>query len=170
MPRRRLITWGKAEEAFKLLDSGEPFRKVASKLGVPKSTLYYWYRLWIEERVKELKEEKAKLEREILELKDKKASLEDEIKQREKEIENIKAIFRAQGLSWEEGMALIKQIRDLRKEKERLEKENKRLEEEVEEKAAEVGRLASECYHLRSELDNLKRAYAQLRYWPHWPR
>jgi len=150
--RRRLVTLEKLEEAFKLLDSGETFRKVAAKLGIPKSTLHYYYKQYLEEKVEELKKKRAELEQEILELENKKTGLEGESEKLKRETESIKAAFKAQGLSWEEGVALLKQIRDLRKERDRLEKE-------IEEKAKEVQRLARDCLYFRKQLDELKRVY-----------
>jgi|GEM_PF-1590202 len=148
-----LIDQEKLEEAFKLLDSGrESFRSLEAKLGIPKSTLCLWYAQRLEEKVEERKKIAEELEQKILKLhtelsgleskykergkllaeeyQKKKADLEGEIERLRKEADTIKASFEAQGLSFEEGVKILKQIQDLREEKESLAKEVAQLKSE----------------------------------------
>ena len=60
---KKVIDPEKLEEAFKLLDSGkESLRSLSSKLGIPKSTLQYWYNLRLEEKIEKRKKKLAELE------------------------------------------------------------------------------------------------------------
>jgi len=166
-----LIDPEKLEEAFKLLDSGrESLRSLRAKLGVSKSTLCYWYALRLEKKVEERKKVIAELEQRILKLRTelsgleskykersrlfeedyqkKRAGLEGEIERLRKEADTIKASFEAYGIGWREGVELLKQVRDLREERENL--------------AKEVARLKSDHSYWRKMVNTLKSDYSML--------
>ena len=169
--KKVFIEQGKLEEAFKPLDSGrESLRSLGAKLGIPKSTLCYWYGLRLEGRVEERKKVIAELEQRILKLhrelsglesrykersrlleeeyQKKRAGLEGEIERLRKEADIIKASFEAYGIGWREGVELLKQVRDLREERESL--------------AKEVARLKSDHSYWRKMVNTLKSGYSML--------
>lgn len=145
-----LVDQEELEKAFRLLDEGKTsFRDLESKLGVPKSTLQRWYakRLdkGIEKRRKilaDLEKKFSRLQMEFNTLKNKfeqkhrvlmeeyrerKAGLEGEIERLKRDSEILKAAFGKQGISWDEGLAIVANISSLRHEQEKLKGEVSKL-------------------------------------------
>ncbi|MEM2614179.1 MAG: hypothetical protein QXO15_08150 [Nitrososphaerota archaeon] len=149
-----LVSQEELEEAFKLLDEGKAsFRDLESKLGIPKSTLQRWYAKRLENMIEERRRALADLEQKLSRLQMKysmlkneyeeksrileeeynkrRKRLEGEIEKLKKDYEIIKASFERQGISWDEGIAIIAEIALLREEKERLKGEVSKLKMEV---------------------------------------
>ncbi|MEM4862989.1 MAG: hypothetical protein QW706_07435 [Candidatus Nezhaarchaeales archaeon] len=142
------------EEAFKLLDEGKTsFRDLESKLGVPKSTLHKWYLKRLERRIEERRRELADLEQKVSKLqmefntlkeryeqqhralteeyRKRRAELEGEIERLRRDSEAIRAAFERQGISWDEGVAIVVNVASLKEENEKLRAENEKLRAEA---------------------------------------
>jgi len=140
----------KLEEAFRLLNEGKTsFRDLESKLGVPKSTLHRWYVKWLKSRIEERRRALADLEQKISRLQmefntlkneyeeksrvleeehsKRRKSLEGEIERLKRDYETIKASFERQGISWDEGLAIVANVVPLKNEREILRGEVERL-------------------------------------------
>jgi len=144
----------KVEEALRLLDEGKAsLRRLAKELGIPRSTLHRLYSKWVEERVEALRGEKSRLQAEV-------RALEEEVARLKREREEVRSSFERQGLKWEEGVAIVREVRDLRAEVERLRSEISKHEEEASHWKGEVERIRSEARLLGEGLFELRRAFA----------
>ena len=129
-----LLDQKRIEEAFRLLEGGkESFRSLEAKLGIPKSTLQRWYSLWLEKRVEERKKVIAELEQRISELRKELNELENKKKNLEGGIEELKKVFERQGIPLEEGMKMLREVKDLREERNLLEDSIAKLKRETSE-------------------------------------
>ena len=148
------------EEAFRLLEVGkESFRSLEAKLGIPKSTLQRWYSLWLEKRVEERKKVIAELEQRISELRKELNELENKKKNLEGGIEELKKVFERQGIPLEEGMKMLREVKDLREEMNLLEDSIAKLKREASEWGEELNKHASAHCILKAGGKGLRRSF-----------
>jgi len=157
-----LVDREKLEEAFKLLDSGrENLRSLKAKLGIPKSTLCCWYGLRLEERVEERKKVIAELEQRISELRKELNELENK-KNLEGGIEGLKKVFERQGIPLEEGMKMLREVKDLREERNLLEDSIAKLKRETSEWGERAEQACLSALQLESRRKRLEKIVSGL--------
>jgi chromosome segregation ATPase len=93
---------------------------------------------------------KAKMKREI-------EGLEQEIKRLKKEEGEIKGFLEAQGLSWNEGIQILKDVKDLRDEQNSLQSKIAKHTLELSNWEKEEKRSRSTIYELKTQISNLRR-------------
>ncbi len=163
----------KIEEATRLIETGkESYGSIAKRFGVSKSTVFCWHIQRLSKEVEERRKAKELLEKRIGDLKaghglleaeyaNKREGLEEAYRKRREELENeisrlrqeakaIKASLEGQGIPWEEGVRLLKEVSSLRRERETLRAEIARL-------RAEVSDLEAKERQSRSVVERLKK-------------
>lgn len=117
-------------------------------------------------RLRELEEETGKSFAELVrEYEDRHAGLEEFERGTAalmREQEGIRASFKNQGLTWEEGLRLVGEIQDLREEKEKLVLSHTHLIQELGKTRAQLRAEKDRLERLRQQIASLNRVYAQL--------
>ncbi|MEM0488746.1 MAG: hypothetical protein QW707_06040 [Candidatus Bathyarchaeia archaeon] len=183
-----LVSQEELEEAFRLLDEGKAsFRDLESKLGISKSTLQRWYAKRLERIIEErrraladLEEKFSRLQMEYSTLKNKyeeesrvleeeyskkRKSLEGEIGRLKKDYEIVKASFERQGISWDEGIAIVAEIASLREERERLKGEVSRCQNMLNQIKLDIQMFLEEDQRLQRSVSSLRWAYSSYMEW-----
>lgn len=181
-----LVDQEELEKAFRLLDEGKAsLRDLESRLGVPKSTLQRWYAKRLAKRIEErrktladLEQKISKLQMEFNTLKNKyeqqhrvlmedyrrtRANLEGEIEGLKRDSEAIRAAFERQGISWDEGLAIVANIASLRDEREYLKGEISRLKMEASSCQNRLNRVKSNFQRLQEDEFKLQKAVSTIR-------
>lgn len=178
----------KVQEALKLIDvHRESYSTLAKRFGVGKATVYRWHidRLSneIEARKREMVELEGKLKvlhsdfasiegkyrkkTKVLdeEYKKKKSVLEGEIEKLKRETEAIKACFKARGLSWEQGIAIVKGVSDLTEEAVNLQNKVSELKTQFSSWSAKANRMLTRVGELTREREDLQGAVRTYTKW-----
>ncbi|MEM3566838.1 MAG: hypothetical protein QXK18_08245, partial [Candidatus Bathyarchaeia archaeon] len=156
-----------------------------AKLGVPKSTLQRWYAKRLERRIEErrktladLEQKISKLQMEFNTLKNKyeqkhrvlteeyrarKAKLEGEIERLKRDSEAIRAAFERQGISWNEGLAIVANTSSLRNEQEKLKGEISKLKMEASSCQNMLNQVKLNIQRLQEDELKLKKAVSTMR-------
>jgi chromosome segregation ATPase len=176
----------KVEEALKLIEEGrESYESIARRFGIGKATVFRWHieglSKEVEQRTKALVELEGKLkalrsEYETIEAKykEKREALENDYEKRHEELEGaieklkqdaeaVKAFFENQGLSWEEGVAIVKNIASLREELKTLKSEIPKLKSEASNWQTRVNGARLALHHLEKEEKRLREAVSNMR-------
>jgi len=151
------------ERAYRLLDEGRAsFRDLESKLGIPKSTLHRWYIKRLDERIEERRRVLADLEQSLSKLREEYFAL-------KREVDAIEATFKLQGITLKEAVKIVKNIRDLRAERDSLKNEVARLKVELAGWRDRLNKLKSRLSALEGDekmlIETLSEYYSQLDYY-----
>lgn len=169
---------GKVEKATRMIGAGESYASVAKHFGVGKATVYRWHIDRLTRELEKRRREIAELEgrskvlrsdfdsfegkyrkkKQVLEeeYKKRKSVLDGEIGKLRKEAEAVKASFEARDLGWEEGVGLLKQVRDLGAERESLRGEIAKLKADVSNWEGEATQARSTLLQLKMQLSSLR--------------
>lgn len=141
-----LIEREKLEEAFQALEAGsESFRSLAAKLGVSKSTLQRRY-------VERLKIKISELKQEIVVLEKAKARLEAEVAKLKGDAQALREEFERRNISVEEGIEIVREVRDLKSQRKKLTEEIEKIKIEAQELQLKNLKLNAFYSKIESEL------------------
>ena len=169
----------KIEQDLRLIESGEEsYGSLAERYGVSKSTIFRMHikklrRLVDEakEELKVLKQKKGRLQAgfEGLEEKyrrknsqlnkrheEKKEKLEREIEKLRQERKGVKEAFEKRGVTWEQGVQIVKDVSDLRGESSKLQNDLSELRGDVSNWKAKANQARSSSLQLKKQLSNLR--------------
>lgn len=175
------VDWGKVEEALKLIEAGkESYGSAGKRLGVGKTTLYRWHVKKLKKELEEAKGELAAFERKREKLQADLEGLEERYRRKNEELqkeheerkqrlkaeidaliqqrEMVKEAFERMGVTWEQGVQIVKDVGDLRGETSKLQRDLTRLRREVSRWEERAKKARSSFLQLEMQLSNLRGA------------